>query len=214
MGQPAHPQGTRVSSIQMADNAVSWDTREQGYYSQSYTLALLFKFIRHWLHSSLVIPHGNPWFNNRYTYAAKLRSRKAVVRSQPMFPLLQWDNNLPKPLRKNTSGRIFDGIVIRYFRQLPPRLVLRDSTENLVRPVINLRRHRYTFTIWSRPKIIRFTQLIFCILKGLGAGEKTPTLKRSRLWRAHVQKRGLWKKLPPLTLAMPTPQTLGGRGEF
>lgn len=206
MGQPAHPHGTRVTNIQVADNTIAWNGRENAAYFQSYMLAVLFKFIRHWLRASLLLPHKNPWTHVRYSRMAKLRSRKAVLRVQPTFPVFQWENNLPKVLRKSTSGRIFDGIVIRYFRQLPPRLILRDSTENLIRPAVNIRRPRYSFTFWSRPKLLRYTNLLFCVLRGLGAGEKTPAPRRSRLWRSHVQKRGAWKKVSPINKTSLFPQ--------
>lgn len=206
MGQPIHPNGARVNNTQIADNALAWWGSEKGFFFQSYLLSLLFKFIRHWLTASLVIPHKTPWYNCRVTRLAKLRSRKATFSYMPPLPDLGWDGNLPAVLRKNSSGRILDGIVIRYFRQLPPELVLRDAVEDLVRPVLNIRRPRYAFTFWNRPKLLRCTGVIFCILKGVGAGEQTPEPFPSNLWTMHVQEEGFWKEasLAPLTPLHPS----------
>ncbi len=146
MGQPAHPHGTRVNSIQVASNAFAWNTRDEAFYFQSYFLALLFKFIRHWMTAGLLMPYLNPWFPNRYVHTAKLRSRRATIKRQDTFPVLKWSNNLPLALRKADSGRILDGVAVRYFRQLPPRLILREDGGDLMRPLVNIRRPRCSFT--------------------------------------------------------------------
>ena len=198
MGQPAHPNGTRVNNIQVADNSIAWQNTDRGFYFQSYLLSILFKFIRHWLTVSLLVPRQTPWSNGQLNRLASLRSRRALPPQVTPFPDIKWDGDLPSVLKKTSSGRIFDGVVLRYFRQLPPRLVLRDSVEDLIRPVLNIRRPRYTFTFWNRPRILRCTGFLFCILKGVGAGEKTPVPRPSTWWKVHVRERGFWKKTPPL----------------
>lgn len=60
MGQPAHPNGSRVNSIQVADNSVAWASHEAAFYHQPYLLAILFKFIRHWLTAGLLLPQQTP----------------------------------------------------------------------------------------------------------------------------------------------------------
>lgn len=116
---------------------------------------------------------------------------------------MDWENNLPAALRASTTGRIADGVVIRYYRQLPPELVLPDSVEDLVRPALSLRRARYTYTFWGRPRLLRCTGLVFCLLRGVGAGEPTPEPAPSMLWPLHVQEEGFWKE----AVTTPTPLT-------
>ena len=80
----------------------------------------------------------------------KLRSRRTIFPARLPFPDLGWVNNVPNSLRKASSRRpqerFAEAVVIRYFRQLPPTLVLRDSVEDLIRPALTLRRPRYAFT--------------------------------------------------------------------
>lgn len=90
------------------------------------------------------------------------------------------------------------GTVTRYYRYLPAELVLRDAVEDLVRPAINLRRTRYAVSIWGRPKVLRYTGTLFCVLKGVGAGEPTPEPLPSTIWQTHVQEEGAWREVTEL----------------
>lgn len=149
MGQAAHPNGTRVNSIQVADVSLGWLGSEFANYTQSYALSLLFKNTRHWLSAGFLAPYENIWLNYDNTKILSLRNRKAVKLSkyaQRDFPIIEWDNNLPLNLRLENPNRVFDGIVIRYFRQTSPRLIIKDSVGDLVRPILNLRRPRYAYT--------------------------------------------------------------------
>jgi hypothetical protein len=49
-------------------------------------------------------------------------------------------------LKKSIVGRMPNGVAIRYFRKLPPALILRDNVEDLVRPATVVKRLRYAFT--------------------------------------------------------------------
>lgn len=109
-------------------------------------LAVLFKFIRHWLSASLVIPYQTPWYNGKLNRLAKLRSRRARPPERGVIPALDWGNNAPRSLQKTGQGRIPNVVVTRYFRKLPQSLVLRDSVEDLIRPAITVKRPRYAFT--------------------------------------------------------------------
>jgi len=155
--------------------------------------------------ASFVVPHQTVWFNPKHEALARLKSRRRFHTPQPKaFPDLNWGNNVPAILQQGDAGRVRDAVVIRYFRQLPPQLVLRDATEDLFRPLLNIRRLRYTFTLWGRPRILRCSRTVFCIIRGVGAGEQTPSVRLSPLWRFHVQDRGAWKDAPTnshLTLA-------------
>lgn len=199
MGQPSHPNGSRVNSIQVADNSTSWYGNDKAFFFQSYLLSILFKFIRHWLSSSLVIPYKNPWYSGDTNRQAKFRSRRARPVDKTVIPNLEWHNNVPRALMGTTKGktkrRFFNGVVFRYFRKLPPALVLRDSMGDLVRPSIIIKRPRYTFTFWNRPKLLRCTNFVFCIIKGVGAGEKLRKRLPPKKWRVRVKKKGTWKKL-------------------
>lgn len=88
MGQPSHPNGSRVNSIQVADNSVSWYTNEKAFFFQPYLLSILFKFIRHWLNASLIIPYTTPWYNGHRNRLAKLRSRRAKPIDRSVIPSL------------------------------------------------------------------------------------------------------------------------------
>lgn len=150
MGQPAHPQGTRVNSIQLADISLAWWGSERGFFFQPYLVSLLFKFIRQWVTAGLVLPHQTIWVGGGTLQFLKLRSRRTIFPARLPFPDLGWVNNVPNSLRKASSRRpqerFAEAVVIRYFRQLPPTLVLRDSVEDLIRPALTLRRPRYAFT--------------------------------------------------------------------
>lgn len=176
MGQPSHPNGSRVNGIQVADNSVSWYTNDRAFFFQPYLLSILFKFIRHWLNASLVIPYQTPWYNGPRNRLAKLRSRRAKPVDGSIIPSLEWSNNLPRSLEDQTKNKNpakpFNGVALRYFRKLPSTLFLRDSLGDLFRQSIIIKRPRRSFTFWNRPRVLRCTASIFCILKGVGAGEK------------------------------------------
>jgi hypothetical protein len=196
MGQPSHPNGSRVNSVQVADNSISWSGADRAFYFQAYLLSVLFKFIRHWLTASLVIPYQTPWYNGKLNRLARLRSRRAKAAESGVIPDLEWANNEPRALKKPVVGRVPNGVVMRYFRKLPSVLILRDSVEDLVRPAIVIKRPRYAFTFWNRPRLLRCTGATFCLLKGVGAGEKTPKPFPPKKWQVRVKRRGAWKKTP------------------
>lgn len=199
MGQPSHPNGSRVNSIQTADNTVTWYGGSKEFFFQTYLLSILFKFIRHWVTASLVIPYQNPWYNGELNRLSRLRSRRLRSQDKSIIPNLEWKNNTPKLLANAPQKkRTFNRVVRRYFRKLPPSLILRDNVENLIRPSIILKRMRYSFTFWNRPKLLRVTSLVFCILKGVGAGEKVRKPFPPRKWRVKVRKKGFWKRSPKI----------------
>jgi hypothetical protein len=89
MGQPSHPNGSRVNNIQVADNSISWYANEKAFFIQSYFLSILFKFIRHWLNASLVIPYNTPWYNGYRNRLSKLKSRRAKPVELGILPNLE-----------------------------------------------------------------------------------------------------------------------------
>jgi hypothetical protein len=89
MGQPSHPNGSRVNSVQVADNSISWSGADRAFYFQAYLLSVLFKFIRHWLTASLVIPYQTPWYNGKLNRLARLRSRRAKAAESGVIPDLE-----------------------------------------------------------------------------------------------------------------------------
>jgi hypothetical protein len=184
--------------MQVSDVAVGWLSHEAGFYAQPYLLAILFKAVRLWLGPGMVTPYMNPWQSRDRFPRVRLRSRR-IIRSRqglcPSFPALDWGNNLPRDLEGPYRGRLQAGLVIRYYRRLAPRLILRDASGPLIRPSSVHRRPRYAFTMWSRPRVLRVSGQIFCVLKGLGAGEKTPRPPHPRRWHRHVPARGTWRWL-------------------
>jgi len=150
MGQPSHPNGSRVNSIQTADNSLSWHTKEGAFFFQSYLLSILFKFIRHWLTASLVIPYANPWYDAGTSRLAKLKSRRAKPLKKGVMPDLDWHNNLPRALSDLGKGKAtpkpLSVITFRYFRKIPSSLFLRDSLGDLLRPSVIMKRQRRSFT--------------------------------------------------------------------
>lgn len=196
MGQPSHPNGSRVNSVQVADNSTSWNGTDRAFYFQSYLLSILFKFIRHWLTAGLVIPYETPWYNGKLNRLAKIRSRRARAVENVVIPDLEWYNNMPKSLQRPSIGKAPSVVVTRYFRKSPAVLVLKDSVEDLVRPALIIKRPRYAFTFWNRPRLLRCSNAIFCVLKGVGAGEKAPKPFPPKKWHVRVRRRGAWKKCP------------------
>jgi len=197
MGQPAHPSGTRVNNMQVSDIAVGWLSHEPAFYTQPYLLAVLFKAIRHWLGPGLVTPYLNPWESVERHPRVRLRSRRIVPTRgglAPSFPTFTWGNNRPIELEGKAQGRLYGALVIRYYRRIPARLVLREAGGDLMRPALTYRRDRYAFTMWSRPQMLRVGEQFFCVLKGLGAGEPTPRPPHPRRWYRHVLVRGTWQK--------------------
>jgi hypothetical protein len=193
MGQPAHPCGIRVNNMQVCDVAVGWLSHEVGFYAQPYLLAVLFKAVRHWLGPGLLTPYLNPWQNRDRFPRVRLRSRRIVRTRRGLarsFPVLNWGNNKPREVEGPYKGRLRYGLVMRYYRRLPSRLILRDASGPLMRPSFVYRRPRYAFTMWSRPRILRVSGQVFCVLKGVGAGERTPRPPRPRKWYRHVPARG------------------------
>lgn len=200
MGQPSHPNGSRVNSVQVADNSVSWHGNDRAFFFQSYLLSILFKFIRHWLNTSLVVPYKTPWYDGRKNRLARLRSRRARPVDDNIIPNLEWKNNLPRALggvsNEKARGRLFNRIVFRYFRKLPSRLFLRDGLGDLLRPSVILKRPRRSFTFWNRPRLLRCTKVVFCLLKGVGAGEKPHKPSLPKRWLRRVSRKGAWKRTP------------------
>ena len=204
MGQPAHPSGMRANNMQISDVAVGWLSHEPGFYTQPYLLAVLFKAVRHWLGPGLVTPYLNPWESLERHPRIRLRSRRIIhtrAGLTPAFPAFEWGNNRPVELEGPTPGRLTGVLVIRYYRRTYPRLVLREAGGDLLRPALTYRRDRYAFTMWSRPKMLRVGGQFFCVLRGLGAGERTPRPPRPRRWYRHVRVRGTWKKFTHRPLA-------------
>lgn len=150
MGQPSHPNGSRVNSIQVADNSISWYANEKPFFIQSYLLSMLFKFIRHWLNASLVIPYNNPWYNGYTNRLSRLKSRRAKPIEVGALPNLEWSNNVPAILESGTKDRTstknFSGVALRYFRKLPASFFLKDSLGDILRPSTILKRPRRSFT--------------------------------------------------------------------
>jgi hypothetical protein len=217
MGQPAHPSGIRVNNMQVSDVAVGWLSHEPGFYAQPYLLAILYKALRLWLGPGLLTPYLNPWESlDRYPQI-RLRSRR-IIHSRaglaPAFPTFDWGNNRPKELERLGSGRLHGPLVIRYYRRTPARLVLREAGVNLMRPTITHRRARYAFTMWSRPRMLRVSGQVFCTLKGLGAGERTPRPPRPGRWYRHVPERGAWQKLSHAAYRVRLGRLPVGGGEF
>ncbi len=195
MGQPTHPNGARVNSIQVADNSVAWMGKEGGFFFQPYLLAILFKFIKHWLTASLVIPHCTLWVEDTFNKRLLVRTKQVALQPLDSFPDLEWENNLPRSLsNSNEPQSITNNVVTRYYRQVPAELVLRDNAENLIRPTLNLRRTRYTHCVWGRPKLLRCTTLIFCVLRGVSAGEPTSDFSSAMSWGPYIQEDGYWKE--------------------
>jgi hypothetical protein len=150
MGQPAHPSGTRVNSIQASEIAVGWLSHEPSFYTQPYLIAVLYKAIRHWLGPGLVTPYLNPWQTVERHPRIRLRARRIMHTRQglaPSFPALGWGNNRPTALEGPVQGRLRDPLVVRYYRRTYPILVLRDAGGDLTRPSITYRRVRYGFTM-------------------------------------------------------------------
>ena len=206
MGQPAHPSGTRVNNMQVSDVAVGWLAHEKAFYAQPYLLAVLYKALRLWLGPGLLTPYLNPWESQERHSRVRLRSRRLVRTTydlRPAFPALDWGNNKPTQLEGPYMGRPRHALVIRYYRRLAPRLVLREVGGNLMRPSSTRRRDRYTYTMWSRPKMLRASGITFCVLKGLGAGEPTPRPPRPRRWHRHVRARGFWKRFGKAVSQLP-----------
>lgn len=198
MGQPSHPNGTRVNSMQVADISLGWLGSEKANYTQAYLTSIFFKKTRHWLNAGLLIPYNNIWTDFKNTCVIKFRSRRSVKLSKyanKIFPEITWDNNVPLSLRWGTERHFFDSIVIRYFKQRLPRLILRDSVEDLIRPFTYFRRSRYMFTYWNRPRMLRVTKKAFHVVRGLGVGDKTPKPKIGRAWKRILRARGFWKYL-------------------
>lgn len=190
-----HPSGARTNSIQINDIAVGWLSHEKAFYTQPYLIAILYKAIRHWLGPGLLTPYLNPWQSVEKHPRIKLRSRRINTSKKglaPAFPAIKWGNNAPAVFSSLNVGprRLFNPVVIRYYRRSRARLILREAGGDLNRPSVIYRRPRYTFTAWSRPKILRVGGQVFCVLKGLGAGERTPKPRRTRRWRKRVMKYG------------------------
>lgn len=142
-------------------------------------------------------PYLNPWESLDRHPRIRLRSRRIIHSREglaPSFPTFDWGNNRPKELEGAPRGRLQGALVIRYYRRNMPRLILREAGGNLMRPAITHRRDRYAFSMWSRPQMLRVSSRVFCVLKGLGAGEKTPKPPHPRRWHRHVPARGTWLK--------------------
>jgi hypothetical protein len=168
--------------MQVSDVAVGWLSHEKAFYGQPYFIAILYKAIRHWLGPGLLMPYLNPWESQERFPRLRLRSRR-IVRTRsglsPAFPVFKWGNNKPAVLEER-PGRIYHPLVIRYYRRLGQRLILREAGGDLTRPPMIQRRPRYAYTLWSRPRMLRVSGIVFCILRGLGAGERTPRPPRPR----------------------------------
>ena len=124
-----------------------------------------------------MIPYQTPWHDSRTSRLAKARSRRARAPYKSIIPRIEWGNNAPKAFKARRKSpkfkkKRFSRATFRYFRKLPPSLILRDGLGDLIRPSVIMKRPRNTYTYWNRPRILRCTQIIFCVIKGVGAGEK------------------------------------------